>query len=163
MVQLIEQVIFYFFQDVFSLVDKKYNGLDTDATLLKVSLVCIYSFTKSAQSISWAVSNILFLLGFGGETFIPGEDPGRAESWGQANQFHSQKSNRSPVCRGGEVCWKLCSSKVENSEEKTRRLRIRSSAEFLYSMTCVVICSHRRSPLSHFYRVSYRYFWRRDS
>ncbi len=60
-------------------------------------------------------------------------------------------------------CWKLCSSKVENSEEKTRRLRIRSSAEFLYSMTCVVICSHRRSPLSHFYRVSYRYFWRRDS
>ncbi len=42
-------------------------------------------------------------------------------------------------------CWKLCSSKVENSEEKTRRLRIRSSAEFLYSMTCVVICSHRRS------------------
>ncbi len=61
------------------------------------------------------------------------------------------------------LCWKLCSSKVENSEEKTRRLRIRSSAEFLYSMTCVVICSHRRSPLSHFYRVSYRYFWRRDS
>ncbi len=103
MVQLIEQVIFYFFQDVFALVDKKYNGLDTDATPLKVSLVCIYFFTKSAQSISWAVSNILFLLGFGGETFIPGEDPGRAESWGQANQFHSQKSNRSPVCRGGEV------------------------------------------------------------
>ncbi len=63
----------------------------------------------------------------------------------------------------GTICWKLCSSKVENSEEKTRRLRIRSSAEFLYSMTCVVICSHRRSPLSHFYRVSYRYFWRRDS
>ncbi len=61
------------------------------------------------------------------------------------------------------LCWKLCSSKVENSEEKTRRLRIRSSAEFLYSMTCVVICSHRRSHLSHFYRVSYRYFWRRDS
>ncbi len=63
----------------------------------------------------------------------------------------------------GTICWKLCSSKVENSEEKTRRLRIGSSAEFLYSMTCVVICSHRRSPLSHFYRVSYRYFWRRDS
>ncbi len=61
------------------------------------------------------------------------------------------------------LCWKLCSSKVENSEEKTRRLRIRSSAEFLYSMTCVVICSHRRSHLSHFYRVSYRSFWRRDS
>ncbi len=60
------------------------------------------------------------------------------------------------------TCWKLCSSKVENSEEKTRRLRIRSSAEFLYSMTCVVICSHRRSPLSHFYRVSYRQNWRRD-
>ncbi len=53
--------------------------------------------------------------------------------------------------------------KCRNSEEKTRRLRIRSSAEFLYSMTCVVICSHRRSHLSHFYRVSYRYFWRRDS
>ncbi len=53
--------------------------------------------------------------------------------------------------------------KCRNSEEKTRRLRIGSSAEFLYSMTCVVICSHRRSPLSHFYRVSYRYFWRRDS
>ncbi len=47
-------------------------------------------------------------------------------------------------------CWKLCSSKVENSEEKTRRLRIRSSAEFLYSMTCVVICSHRRSHLKSF-------------
>ncbi len=60
-------------------------------------------------------------------------------------------------------CWKLCSSKVENSEEKTRRLRIGSSAEFLYSMTCVVICSHRRSHLSHFYRVSYRQNWRRDS
>ncbi len=52
MVQLIEQVIFDFFQDVFALVDKKYNGLDTDATPLKVSLVCIYFFTKSAQSIS---------------------------------------------------------------------------------------------------------------
>ncbi len=50
----------------------------------------------------------------------------------------------------GTICWKLCSSKVENSEEKTRRLRIRSSAEFLYSMTCVVICSHRRSPLKSF-------------
>ncbi len=50
----------------------------------------------------------------------------------------------------GSICWKLCSSKVENSEEKTRRLRIRSSAEFLYSMTCVVICSHRRSHLKSF-------------
>ncbi len=39
---------------------------------------------------------------------------------------------------------------VENSEEKTRRLRIGSSAEFLYSMTCVVICSHRRSHLKSF-------------
>lgn len=45
----------------------------------------------------------MFLLGFGGETFIPGEDPGRAESWGQASQFHPQKSNHCPVCRGGEV------------------------------------------------------------
>ncbi len=50
-----------------------------------------------------------------------------------------------PLTSLGGWCWKLCSSKVENSEEKTRRLRIRSSAEFLYSMTCVVICSHRRS------------------
>ncbi len=40
--------------------------------------------------------------------------------------------------------------KCRNSEEKTRRLRIRSSAEFLYSMTCVVICSHRRSHLKSF-------------
>ncbi len=40
--------------------------------------------------------------------------------------------------------------KCRNSEEKTRRLRIGSSAEFLYSMTCVVICSHRRSPLKSF-------------
>ncbi len=52
--------------------------------------------------------------------------------------------------------------KCRNSEEKTRRLRIGLSAEFLYSMTCVVICSHRRSPLSHFYRVSYRQNWRRS-
>ncbi len=50
----------------------------------------------------------------------------------------------------GTICWKLCSSKVENSEEKTRRLRIGLSAEFLYSMTCVVICSHRRSHLKSF-------------
>ncbi len=40
--------------------------------------------------------------------------------------------------------------KCRNSEEKTRRLRIGSSAEFLYSMTCVVICSHRRSHLKSF-------------
>ncbi len=40
--------------------------------------------------------------------------------------------------------------KCRNSEEKTRRLRIRSPAEFLYSMTCVVICSHRRSHLKSF-------------
>ncbi len=40
--------------------------------------------------------------------------------------------------------------KCRNSEEKTRRLRIRSSAEFLYSMTCVVICGHRRSHLKSF-------------
>ncbi len=58
-------------------------------------------------------------------------------------------------------CCKLCSSKVENSEEKTRRLRIGLSAEFLYSMTCLVICSHRKSLLSNFYRVSYRQNWRR--
>lgn len=86
--------------------DKKDNGLETDATLLRVS-ICMYIFflTKSAQSISWAVSvkYLMFLLGFGGETFIPGEDPGRAESWGQASQFHPQKSNHCPVCRGGEV------------------------------------------------------------
>ncbi len=40
--------------------------------------------------------------------------------------------------------------KCRNSEEKTRRLRIGLSAEFLYSMTCVVICSHRRSHLKSF-------------
>ncbi len=66
----------------------------------------------------------------------------------------------------GTICWKLCSSKVENSEEKTRRLRIRSSAEFLYSMTCVVICSHRRSHLQSFLqgifigRIGGGTFWR---
>ncbi len=40
--------------------------------------------------------------------------------------------------------------KCRNSEEKTRRLRIGLSAEFLYSMTCVVICSHRKSHLKSF-------------
>ncbi len=60
-------------------------------------------------------------------------------------------SKREGLCVAvNDICWKLCSSKVENSEEKTRRLRIRSSAEFLYSMTCVVICSHRRSHLKSF-------------
>ncbi len=52
--------------------------------------------------------------------------------------------------------------KCRNSEEKTRRLRIGSSAEFLYSMTCVVICSHRKSHLKSFLQGSYRQNWRRD-
>ncbi len=64
------------------------------------------------------------------------------------------------------VVLKLCSSKVENSEEKTRRLRIGLSAEFLYSMTCLVVCSHRKSHLKSFLqgifigRIGGGTFWR---
>ncbi len=63
----------------------------------------------------------------------------------QTLTYHSSTSNMAYHLVENSVLLKC-----RNSEEKTRRLRIRSSAEFLYSMTCVVICSHRRSHLKSF-------------